>query len=179
MTKFALALACLIGTAPLVQAQETPSDPLTPLRFLVGEWRGTTSGEHGTGTVARRYRFILSGQFLQERSMASFPPQPQQPDGAVFSHASFLLYDGAEKAMLFRILHQERFNGTFRLSPAQSRPTRLVFESVQFDNLPASWKALETIEVVSPNEYIETFQAAEAGKPLALQSRITFKRHQP
>jgi len=176
MTKFSVALACLIGIAPLAHAQEPPSDPWSPVRFLVGEWRGTTSGEHGTGTVTRRYRFILSGQFLQERSMASFPPQPQQPDGAVFSHASFLLCDGVERALLFRLLHQERFNGTFRLSPALSRPAKLVFESVQLDHLPATWKARETFELVSPTEYVEVFEAAEGDKPFTVQSRISFKK---
>ncbi|WP_243300682.1 DUF1579 domain-containing protein [Geothrix oryzisoli] len=179
MTKFALALACLIGTAPLAQAQDRPSDPWSPLRFLVGEWRGAVTGEQGTGTVTRRYRFILSGEYLQERSMASFPPQPLHTDGTVLNYASFLMQDRARKTVLFRQFHQERVNGIFVLSKTQSGPTKLVFESEQLDNAPATWKARETFEVVSPDEYVETFEVAEGGKPLVVRSRIQFKRQRP
>jgi hypothetical protein len=179
MTKLTLALICLIGTTPLVPAQNTASDPWSPLRFLVGEWRGTTTGEQGTGTVTRRYRFILSGLYLQEQSMANFPPQPRHTDGSVFSDASFLWHDKAQKAILFRLIHQEQFNGTFVLSTTQSRPTKLVFESQQLESPPVTWKARETFELISPTEYIETFEVAEGDKPFAVRSRIQFKRRQP
>jgi hypothetical protein len=179
MTKFALALACLIGTGPLVQAQGAPSDPWSPVRFLAGEWQGATTGERGTGTVSLRFRFILSGQYLQERSMASFPPQPLHVDGAVFTHASFLVYDGSRKVLLFRTFNQEPLNGTFALSATQSSPSRLVFESEQLDTAPATWKVRKTIEPTSPNEFTETLEVAEGGKPFALRSRIQFKRRQP
>lgn len=174
MTKIALALACLIG--PLAQAQGTPSDPWIPLRFLVGEWRGAITGDQGTGAVTRHYRFILSGEYLQERSMANFPPQPLQPDGAVLNSASFLLYDKVQHVLVFRQLHHERFNGTFVLSKALSRPAKLVFESVRLDSASAAWKARDTFEVISPDEYVETFEVAEGDKPFAIQSRILFKR---
>ncbi|WP_243293954.1 hypothetical protein [Geothrix mesophila] len=178
MTKLVRALACLIGTAAVVQAQGAPSDPWAPVRFLVGEWQGAITGDQGTGTATRRYRFILSGQFLQERSMASFPPQPLHPDGTVASHASFLAYDTARKVLVFRLLRQEAFSGTFVLSPAQSQSTKLVFESVQLDSAATS-KARETLEQISPEAYVETFEVAEAGKPFSVRSRIQFKRRQP
>ncbi len=176
MMKSALVLACLIGAAPQARAQATPADPWSPLRFLVGEWRGTTTGDQGKGTVTRRYRFILSGRYLQERSMASFPPQPLYADGAVFSHASFLMHDPDRHALFFQQFRLDRFNGTFVLSTAQSRPSRLVFESVRLDNSPAAWKAREILDVVSPDEYVETLEVAEGDKPFEVQSRIQFKR---
>ena len=179
MTKIALALACLIGTAPLAQAQDATSDPWSPLRFLVGEWRGAITGEQGTGMMTRRYRLILSGEFLQERSMANFPPQPQNTDGAVFNYASFLRYDRTRKAFLFRQFHQEHVNGTFIFSTTQSHPTRVVFESVQLDNAPATWKARETLDVISADEYVETFETADGDKPFTVRSRIQFKRRLP
>jgi hypothetical protein len=178
MTKFALALVSLFVVAPLVHAQAPSSDPWTPLRFLVGEWQGAATGEQGTGTVTRHYRFILSGRYLQEQSMASFPPQPLQPDGAVLSNASFMVYDMDQKAMVFRQLHQEKFNGIFLLSASQSRPTKLIFDSVRLDSAPATWKARDIYEWISPNEYVETFEVAEGDKPFAVQSRIQFKRRQ-
>jgi hypothetical protein len=180
MTKFALVLACLICTAPQIRAQETRPDPWSSFRFLVGEWRGATSGEQGKGTVTRRYKFILSDRYLQEQSMASFPPQPLYADGAVFSYASFLMHDATEHALYFRPFRLERFNGTFILSTAQSKPTKLVFESVRFDSdaAPATMKAREILEVVSPDEYVETLEVSEAGAPFQVQSRIQFKRKQ-
>lgn len=178
MTKLARALAGLIGTAVLVQAQGVPSDPWAPVRFLVGEWQGTIAGDQGKGTATRSYRFILSSQFLQERSMVSFPPQPLHPDGTVASHASFLAYDAARKTLVFRLLRQEGFSGTFVLSPEQSQSARLVFESVQLDGA-ATAKARETLEAVSPGEHVETFEVAEGGQPFSVRSRIHFRRRQP
>lgn len=110
--------------------------------------------------------------------MASFPPQPLHPDGTVASHASFLAYDTARKVLVFRLLRQEAFSGTFVLSPAQSQSTKLVFESVQLDSAATS-KARETLEQISPEAYVETFEVAEAGKPYSIRSRIQFKRRQP
>jgi hypothetical protein len=179
MNKSTLALACLIGTAIPVQAQAAPSDPWAPVRFLVGEWQGAISGDQGTGTATRRYRFILSSQFLQERNMASFPPQALHPDGTVASHASFLGYDTARKVLVFRLFREDRYNGTYAFSAAGSTPTRLVFESVQLDNAPASAKAREILEVVSPTEHVEILETTEGDKPLSVHSRILFKRRQP
>lgn len=176
MTKFALALSCLIGFTPPAQAQAAPADPWGAVRFLVGEWQGSISGDHGTGTVARRYRFILSGQFLQERSMASFPPQPLHPEGTVATYASFLAYDHARKGLVFRLFREDRFNGTFALVGAKSTATRLVFESVQLDTAPATTKAREILEAVSPTELVETLEVAEGDKPFTVHSRIQFKR---
>lgn len=179
MSKFALVLTCLIGTTPLIQAQNTPSDPWSPLRFLVGEWRGGITGDQGTGKATKRFRFILSGQYFQEQSMADFPPQPLHPDGSVFSSASFLWHDRVRNTLRFRQIHQfhqTQFNGTYVLSAAQSRPSRLVFESEQLDGAPANWKVREIFEVISPGEYVEIFEVAEGDKPFAVRSRIQFKR---
>ena len=176
MTKTALVISCLIGTLSPLQAQGAPTDPWAPVRFLVGEWRGALSGDHGQGTVSRRYRYNLSGQFLQERNMASFPPQPLHPDGTVATHASFLGQDHARKTLVFRLFREDRFNGAYAYSAAQSTPTRLVFESVQLDSATATTRAREILEVVSPDEHVETLEVAEGGKPFAVHSRIRFKR---
>jgi hypothetical protein len=80
--------------------------------------------------------------------------------------------------LVFRQLHQEKFNGIFLLSASQSRPTKLIFDSVRLDSAPATWKARDIYECISPNEYVETFEVAEGDKPFAVQSRIQFKRRQ-
>jgi hypothetical protein len=125
--------------------------------------------------VTRRYRFILSDRFLQERNLTSYPPQPLHPDGSVTSSASFLVPD--QKALAFRLLREDTLNGTYMLSPAKSTPTRLVFESLQLDGAPATWKAREILEVVSPTEHVETLEVAEGDKPFTLRTRIVFKKN--
>jgi hypothetical protein len=176
MTKTALLLACLLGAASFAHAQEPGGDVWGPLRPFLGEWRGAIAGEEGKGQVARRYRFILGGSYLQERERTSFPPQPLHPDGAVSERASFYLYDKNRKTLLFRHLRQEAYSGTYVMSQALSSPTKLVFESEHLDGSPTTWKARETHELVSPSEDLVTFEVAKEGQPFVVLSRITFKR---
>ena len=45
----------------------------------------------------------------------------------------------------------------------------LVFDSVSFENFSNEWKARESYEVISADEFIETFELAEPGKDFGLQ----------
>lgn len=56
-------------------ADEQKSDPWQPVRFLIGEWEGTASGEPGAGTVKRSYQFTLNDKFIQETNTSTYPPQ--------------------------------------------------------------------------------------------------------
>jgi hypothetical protein len=51
-----------------------------------------------------------------------------------------------------------------------------VFESQALENVPTGWKARETYEVVSPDEFIETFELSQNGKPYEVYSRARFRR---
>ena len=51
-----------------------------------------------------------------------------------------------------------------------------IFESEHFENFNNSWKAKETYEVVSNDEFIETFELAPPGKPFEIYSRNHLKR---
>lgn len=179
MPKFAVVMACLIGSAPLAMAQTAPADPWSQVRFLLGEWRGSLDGEQGKGTVTRTFRLILSGRFLQEKSLYDFPPQPLQPNGLVSSHASFMTAEPTHAITLYRQTHQEHLNGTFVLSKTLSGPAKLVFELEPPADAPVSSKVRETWEVVSPDTFVEIREVAPNGQPFAVQSRIQFKRRQP
>jgi hypothetical protein len=49
--------------------QPTPRpDPLQEVRFLVGQWRGTSEGQAGQGVVTRSYEPVLHERFLHERN---------------------------------------------------------------------------------------------------------------
>lgn len=52
----------------------------------------------------------------------------------------------------------------------------LVFESEAFENFSNSWKARESYEFLSNDEFIETFELAAPGKAFQVYSRNHFKR---
>jgi len=57
---------------------------------------------------------------------------------------------------------------------AESGP--LVFESESFENFSNQWKARESYELVSTDEFIETFELAAPGKAFSTYSRNHLKR---
>jgi hypothetical protein len=44
------------------------------------------------------------------------------------------------------------------------------------ENTPAGWRARESYTVIGPDEFEETFELAQAGKPFEIYSRTTLKR---
>ena len=53
---------------------------------------------------------------------------------------------------------------------------KVVFESEALENVPAGWKARETYEIVSPSEFVETFELAMGSGPYEVYSRTRFRR---
>lgn len=66
-----VALLMVWGSA-IAQAQ---TDPWAPIRRLVGEWSGTSSGQPGEGTVVPRYVFVINDRYLHEANTTDYPPQ--------------------------------------------------------------------------------------------------------
>lgn len=174
-----LLLACLAAPALLAQAPAPKADPLAPLRFLIGEWQGVASGQPGEGTALRSYETILKDRFIQERNTSTYPPQARNKAGEMHEHQSLFSYDGARKAILFRQFHQEGFVITYALNPSLSTTSRLVFDSEQVENVPRTWRARETYDLVSADEFTETFELAQGDKPYAVYSRNRFTRRKP
>jgi hypothetical protein len=150
--------------------QEPAPDPWAPVRFLVGEWRGTTTGNPGEGTVARKYEFVLGGRYLHERNTSTYPVQEKNKKGEVHEHWSFLSHDRQRKTIVFRQFHIEGFVNQYVYAADKSTPTRLVFESESFENLNSKWRARETYEILGPDEFVETFELAPPDKPFELYS---------
>jgi hypothetical protein len=75
------------------QPPKPPPDPLQDVRFLVGQWRGTSEGQAGKGVVNRSYEPVLHGRFLHERNKSEYAPQAANPKGEVHEHWSMLGYD--------------------------------------------------------------------------------------
>jgi thiol-disulfide isomerase/thioredoxin len=162
--------------AEALAIQERLSDPWQPIRFMVGDWEGTSEGRPGAGTVRRTYAFVLGDRYLHEKNVSTYPSQERNPAGDVHEHWSFFSHDRARGALVLRQFHQEGFVNQYVLDRAQSNGPKLVFESENFENLDAAWRARETYEIVSENEFTETFELAAPGKPHEVYSRNRFKR---
>jgi hypothetical protein len=170
----ALALSAAVGGAP--PAAAPGEDPWQPVRFLLGRWNGTVQGEAGNGTVTRSYEFTLAGRFIEERNVSTYAAQEKNRKGEVHEHRSFLSYDRKRQKLVLRQFHQEGFVNTYVFNPAESTPNTLVFDSESFENIAPGFRARETYEVYSSDEFIETFEVAEPGKALDLYSRTRFTR---
>lgn len=178
LTKMLAALA--IGASALVGpalAAEPQADPLMPLKRFVGDWAGTATGQAGEGTVTRRYASVMNGRFIQESNISRYPAQEKNKSGEVHEHLGMFSYDKARKLIVLRQFHVEGFVNTYRLaSAADGREGALVFDSEGFENFSNSWRARESYEFLSDDEFVETFELAPPGKPFQVYSRNHFKR---
>ena len=154
---------------------ERPADAWSAVRFMVGQWKGESEGEPGKGAVQRSYRFVLGDKFLHEQNVSTYPPQPKNEKGEVHEHWSFFSHDRARHTLVLRQFHQEGFVNQYAMLPMDASGV-VVFESEALENVPAGWKARETYRVVSPDEFVETFELSQDGKPYEVYSRARFKR---
>jgi len=172
---FILLVSLLLAPGTPDAQTEPPQAAWSPVQFMVGEWAGESDGQPGKGTVKRTYRFVLGDKFLHEQNVSTYPPQPKNEKGEVHEHWSLFSHDRARHTLVLRQFHQEGFVNQYVLLPFTAGGN-VVFESEALENVPASWRARETYEVVSPNEFIETFELSQGGKPFELYSRARFKR---
>lgn len=170
------AVCVLWWSADRVTGQQTKPDPWEPIRFLVGDWMGRAEGQAGTGTVRRNYSFVLKDRYLHEKNVSTYPPQEANKAGEIHEHWSFFSYDRDRAILVLRQFHQEGFVNQYTLNTANSGPGKLVFDSERFENLDNSWRARETYDIRSADEFIETFEIAQPGKGLQLYSRNHFNR---
>ena len=170
----ALFLCVFTGSASAA-AKAASENPWAPIQFLVGDWEGESEGQPGKGRVKRTYRFVLAGKFLHEQNVSSYPPQPKNEKGEVHEHWSFFSHDRARHTLVFRQFHQEGFVNQYVMAAGSPAGT-VVFETEAIENIPSGWKARETYQLVSPDEFVETFEIAEGGGPYELYSRARFKR---
>ena len=171
---FFAAVAALALTASA--ADGLKSDPWQPVRFLVGRWTGTVQGEAGNGTVTRSYEFTLAAQFIEERSVSTYPAQVKNRKGEVHEQRGFISYDGKRQELVLRQFRHDGSVNTFVLNPAESTGNALVFDGEIFENLESGSRARETFEIYSSDEFIETVEVAVPGKPLDLYTRTRFTR---
>ena len=172
-------LCTVMAASPTTgQAPSVPTDPWASVRFLVGAWEGTSSGQAGNATVRREYRFVLRDQFIEERHTSTYPPQEKNPKGEVHEHVSYISYDRARKLLVLRQFHVERFVIQY-MQEREPSVGSLAFVSEAIENTPPGWRARESYVVHGPDEFEEVFELGQAGKPLEVYSRTRLKRAAP
>jgi hypothetical protein len=171
LVTFLLLFAAAVGAA-----EQAVPDRWQPLRFMLGQWKGEASGEPGKGSVERTYELVLGGNFIEERNTSRYEATAPGRKPEVHHHRGFFSYDKARKSLMLRHFHEEGFINLYTLNSEKSSATKLVFESVSFENFSNEWKARETYEVISADEFIETFELAGPGKDFAVYSRNQFTR---
>lgn len=174
----ALFVAALLAPAGLAQQSSVQphTDPLAPLRFMTGSWRGVNNGQPGEGTSERTYAFELGGAVLAVRNTAVYPPQPKNEKGETHRDAGFFSYDKARKLIVFRQFHSEGFVNQYAQDPAAGGPDTIVFVTEVIENIPPGWRARETYRKTGPDTMIETFELAAPGKPFEVYSECALKR---
>jgi hypothetical protein len=175
MNKRTGALLLIVLIAAGIKAADDKADPWQPVRFFIGRWTGTAEGEAGSGSVERTYEFILREHFIEEHNTSTYPPQAKNKTGEVHHHIGIISYDRQRKMLIMRQFHVEGFVNLYALNQALSNSKLLVFESERFENFNNEWKAKETYEIISKDEFIETFELAPPGKPFELYSRNHLK----
>ena len=177
---FGVLLAFVIcgGFAPLAAGQQDTGgeDPFQPITFLLGTWRGTSSGRPGDGTVEREYSRALNGRFIQVRNRSVYPPQERNTKGETHEDRGFVSFDRTRRRFVLRQFHVEGFVNQYVAEPAPTATGAWMFTSEAIENLPAGWRARETYITHGPDELEEIFELAEPGKDFEMYSRARLKR---
>ena len=135
----ALVLAGMSMSTAWAQTPASTVDQWAPVRFLLGSWEGTSSGQPGTATVRREYRFALREQFIEERHTSTYPPQEKNPKGEVHEQVSYISYDRSRKQLMLWQFHVERFVIQYR-QESEAPGVTLAFLSESLENTPAGWR---------------------------------------
>jgi nitrobindin-like protein len=165
-------LALLSNSAESGQPPAQNDDVWAPLRFMLGTWDTTSSGQPGIGTGTREYRLVLRDRFIEIRTRATYPPQDKNPKGEVHEDVGFISYDRSRKTFVFRQFHAEGFVNIY-VAEADNPPT---FVTDAIENIPDGYRARELYRIVSPTEFVETFSLAAPGKDFAIYSETRLKK---
>jgi hypothetical protein len=152
-----------------LEAADRPAG-LERLDFLVGTWRGSSSGQPGQGRSERECARILDDRFIECRTTTTYHAQEANPKGEVHADRAIFSFDKREKNLRLRQFHGEGFVNTY----AEIEP--LVFETTAIENIPAGWRARETFRSLSPDSWQETFELAAPGKNFEVYSSTTLER---
>jgi hypothetical protein len=121
----------------------------------------------------------LNGNFIQIRNRAAYAPQAKSPQGEIHEDLGFISYNQIGKKFTLRQFHVEGTIVEYNLESISPDGKRFVFVSFEIENIPVGWRAREVYQIVSDDEYVETFEMAAPGKDFTVYSKATMKRRKP
>jgi hypothetical protein len=166
----------IVALGVLAAGGGAQSDPWAVLRFLEGKWEGKASGQPGNGGSSREYRFELNGRFLSGRNRSVYEPRSAGAKAEVHEDFSIYSYDRALGKIVLRQFHAEGFVNEYTLDSVSAEGRTLEFTTVRIENIAPGWRARESLTVLSPDEFVETFSLAAPGKDFSVYSETRLKR---
>jgi hypothetical protein len=180
MTLFSVVwlVAALVISSLAGEQTTTASNAWEPLKFFVGKWEGRGKGKPGTSKIEREYQFVLNNKYLNVQSRSIYNPQPNNPKGEIHEEWGMISFDNSRKQFVFRQFHVEGFVNQYVTTSISMDGKAIVFTSEGIENIPGGWRARETYKIISPDEFIETFELAGPGKDFDIYSegRLTRKK---
>ena len=176
MQSIAIAWALLFTTVWGQDPEPAKDDPLAPLSFLVGKWRGEEQASFGTGVGEREYRLVLNGRYLLSENVSTFEPQEGLPEGDRHEDWTFFSYDRERQTLVLRQFNSEGYVNRFILDGTSDIPSRMVFVSEASENAPPGLRARLTVEKTSDDRFQETFELAMAGEDFNVMLRNRWTR---
>jgi hypothetical protein len=169
----ALLLALFVPGIVSADAPKT-ADVWSPFQYFVGAWDGGGTGKPGTGTGHEVYELVLGGRFLQIRNTSTYAPQPANPKGEQHEDWGLISYDRARSKFVWRQFHGEGFVNQYVLERPDAKT--FVWTSESIENIPAGWRARETLKIIDDDSFAQTFELAEPSKDFVIYVQGRMRR---
>ncbi|MCB0753415.1 MAG: hypothetical protein KDC52_18230 [Ignavibacteriae bacterium] len=151
-------IACLLGANSFCQ------NKFENLDFLIGKWQGVETGVSGDGIGFRTYDYDMNEHYIIEKNQSTFAKTEKKPIGEVHRDFGVFSFNGNTSKIVYRSFNIEGFTNIFELDNDQSTETKFIFITREIENNPGNWKAKVTIEKISDNEFLESFDIAMDGE---------------
>lgn len=160
LLSIALLSAGAAAGAAAAESGESDPDPLAPLAFLLGTWRGEGSGIGGDAVVEHRYERVIQERFIRLTTRSESAPVADGGSGEVHEDVGYFSYDPDRRLILLRQFLSEGYVNTYVLERASDAELVLVTESTEGAGGTAarvSW------EIAGPAEYVMRLDLAPPG----------------
>jgi hypothetical protein len=173
--KTLLLILSLLPIALFAQPEEA-NELWRPFNFLIGEWEGTGDAKWGISTVKAEYKLVLDGSFLQGIVTSNYEKQDKNPEGEVHVNWDIISFDKARAKYVLRQFHNERIVNQYAVDGSAVEGGKIEFVSEAIENFGSGWRAKETFEISSEDEFIGTFSLAPPGKDFQVYVTNHFRR---
>jgi hypothetical protein len=169
MTTIILALACLVGTAPLAAKEKAttiyqvplpPKPEFSPLDWLVGDWSGKTTDRQTPGDIRLSVSYDLDKQLMLVRGEVSFPAAQTSP-AVKESWLGILTAATGGGDFWLRTFSNTGFITRYRVTV---EGPEIHFNPEGGEQPPPGWLFRTVIKRTAPQEFVETVQVAPPNK---------------